>query len=117
MLKKITVIVIIIMALIIIIGLIKQIITALGSDKRFEQSLEEVNKLERENKQLKKELTFSDSLESVEEIARDNLNMALENETIVIIPKDLIDKILTPIKKPEEFKIPYWQGWLRLFIH
>lgn len=115
MIKKFLVIVIIIVAIIILIGLGRQIYTALGADRRLNQILEDVGALERENKQLKKELAEAETFNSVEEIARNDLNMSLPNETVVIIPQNLIDKVLTPSPKPVEIKIPNWQGWLNLF--
>jgi cell division protein FtsB len=117
MYKKLSVIVIIIVAIVILIGLVKQISFALGSDKRLNQLLEDVGSLERDNKQLKKELAQAESYDSVEEIARNDLNMSLPNETVVIIPQEMVDKVLTPDVKPPEIKIPNWQGWLRLFLH
>lgn len=117
MLKKLLVIVIVIVAIIILIGLIRQIYDALGSDKRLEQMLEDVGNLERENKGLKKELAISETYDSVEEIARNNLNMSFPDETIVIIPEELIQKVLKPEEKPIEIKTPNWERWLRLFIH
>jgi cell division protein FtsB len=115
MFKKISVIVIIIVAIGILIGLVKQISSALGSDKRLNLLLEDVGMLERENKQLKKELSQAESYDSVEEIARNDLNMSLPNETVVIIPRDMIEKVLTPEVEPVEVKTPNWQGWLKLF--
>lgn len=116
MFKKLLVIVIIIVALIILISLMRQIYTALGADKRFNQVLEDVGKLERDNRELKKELAQAETLNSIEEIARDNLNMSLPNETIVIVPEDLIDRVVNP---PPEYVPPKpanWEGWFRLLI-
>ena len=117
MYKKLLVIVIIIVAVIILISLVKQISSALGSDKRLDRLLEDVGNLERENKQLKKELALAGSYDSVEEVARNDLNMSFPGETVIVIPKEMIEKALTPAKKPEEIKIPNWQGWLKLFLH
>jgi len=117
MFKKFLVIVIIIVALIILVGLVRQIASALGSDKRLDQVLEDVGKLERDNKELKKELAQAESLASIEEIARDDLNMSLPNETIVVVPESLIDRVVNP---PPEYVAPKpanWEGWFRLFIH
>lgn len=117
MFKKILVIVIIIVATIILIGLVRQIYSALGSDKRLDQALVDVDKLDRENKELKKELAQAESLDSIEEIARDDLNMSLPNETVVIVPDDLIDRVVNP---PPEYTPPKpanWEGWLNLFAH
>jgi cell division protein FtsL len=117
MFKKLLVIVIIIVALIILVGLIRQIYAALGSDKRFNQVLEDVNKLERDNKDLKRELAQAESLNSVEEIARDDLNMSLPNETIVVVPEDVIDRVVNPPPPYTPPKPANWEGWLRLFIY
>lgn len=117
MFKKLVVIVIIIVAIIILVGLMRQIYSALGSDKRLDQVLEDVGKLERENKSLKKELVQAESLDSIEEIARDDLNMSLPNETVVIVPEDLIDKVVNPPPEYVEPKPANWEGWVRLFIH
>lgn len=117
MFKKILVIVIIIVAIIILISLVRQIYAALGSDSRFDQVLGDVSKLERENRELKKELAQAESLESIEEIARDDLNMSLSNETVVIVPETLIDRVVNP---PPEYVPPKpanWEGWARLFLH
>lgn len=117
MLKKLLVIVIVIVAIIILIGLVRQINAALGSDKRLEQILDNVSKLEKENKDLKKQLVEAETYDSVEEVARNDLNMSFPDETVVIVPEELIQKILRPQEKPIEIKVPNWEGWLRLFIH
>ena len=117
MFKKFLVIVIIIVAIVILIGLVRQIHAALGSDKRFSQVLNDVEKLERENRELKKQLADAESLNSVEEIARDDLNMSLPNETVVIVPEDLINRVVNPPPEYVEPKPANWEGWLRLFIH
>jgi cell division protein FtsL len=117
MFKKILVIVIIIVAIFILVSLTRQIYSALGSDKRFNQVLDDVSKLERENRELKKQLAQAESLDSVEEIARDDLNMSLPNETVVIVPEDLIDRVVNPPPEYVEPKPQNWEGWLRLFIH
>ena len=117
MFKKIIVIVIIIVALIILVGLVRQIYVALGSDKRFNEVLDDVGKLELENKDLKKQLAQAQSLDSIEEVARDDLNMSLPNETIVVVPDDLIDKVVNPPPPYIPPKPANWEGWLRLFLH
>ena len=117
MFKKFLVIVIIIVAVIILIGLVRQIYTALGSDNRFNQVLEDVNKLERENRELKKNLAQAESLNSIEEIARDDLNMSLPNETVVVVPEDLINRVVNPPPQYIPEKPKNWEGWLRLFLH
>lgn len=117
MFKKFLVIVIIIVAIIILVGLMRQIYTALGSDDRFNQVLEDVNKLERENRELKKNLAQAESLNSIEEIARDDLNMSLPNETVVVVPEDILDRVVNPPPAYVPQKPSNLEGWLRLFLH
>jgi cell division protein FtsL len=117
MFKKFLVIVIIIVALIILVGLVRQIYTALGSDKRFNEVLDDVGKLERENKDLKKQLAQAESLDSIEQIARDDLNMSLPNETIVVVPEEVIDRVVNPTPQYVPPKPANWEGWMRLFLH
>src|SRR5688500_18376363 len=116
MFKKFLVIVIIIVAIIILIGLTRQIYSALGSDNRFNQVLNDVNKLERENKDLKRQLAQAESLDSIEEIARDDLNMSLPNETVVVVPENLIDRVVNPPPIYTAPKPSNLEGWLRLFL-
>ncbi len=116
MFKKFLVIVIIIVAIIILVGLMRQIYTALGADGRFNQVLEDVNKLERENKDLRKQLAQAESLDSIEEIARDDLNMSLPNETVVVVPENLIDRVVNPPPQYIPPKPSNLEGWLRLFM-
>lgn len=115
MFKKILVIVIIIVAVIILIGLFRQIYAALGTDKRLEELLESVGSLERENKQFKKDLAQAESYDSVEEVARNDLSLAMPNETVIVVPENLIEKAMMPEEKPVEIAVPNWQGWLKLF--
>lgn len=116
MFKKFIVIVIIIVAVVILIGLIRQIYTALGADARFNQVLDDVNKLERENKDLRQELAQSESLDSIEQIARDDLNMSLPGETVVVVPESLLDRVVNPPEQYTPQKPSNLEGWLRLFI-
>ncbi len=117
MLKKILVIVIVIVAIIILIGLMRQIASALSTDRRLNTLLEDVAEVEKENKNLKKELATAETYESVEEVARNNLNMSFPDETVIIVPESVIQKVLLPEEKPIEIKPPNWEGWLRLFTH
>lgn len=117
MFKKLIVIVFIIVALIILVGLSRQIYDALGVDKRFDIVLEDVTKLEKENRELKKQLAQAESLDSIEQLARDDLNMALPNETIVVIPENTIDKVVNPPPSFLPGPVPNWEAWMRLLIH
>ena len=117
MLKKILVIVIVIVAIIMLIGLTKQIGAALNTDKRLDQILEDVSTLEKDNKELKRELASAESYDSIEEVARNDLNMSFPDETVVVVPDELIQEVLKPEEKPIEIKGANWEGWLKLFTH
>ena len=101
----------------ILVGFGRQISTALDSGSRLDQAADQVNRLQEKNKQLKNKLSQVEQPDFIEEIARDKLNLARSSETMVIIQKEAISKILGLNQKIEEVKIPNWQGWLKLFIH
>ncbi len=115
--KIIFIIVIVIVAVGILTGLSRQIASALEASKRLEDEASQVTKLTEKNNQLKKELSDAQSPDSIEKIAREELNLAKPGETVVVIPPDLISKVIEDNKPKIEPKLPNWQGWLRLFIH
>jgi cell division protein FtsL len=115
--KAITIIVIVIVAVSILTGLSKQIVNALNASQRLDEETNKVTKLTQKNNQLKKELALSQSPDAIEKVARDELNMGKPGETVVVIPEELISKVIEEGKPKIEPKLPNWQGWLRLFIH
>ncbi len=62
-------------------------------------------------------MALSQSQDEVEKIARDKLNMGKPGETVVVIPEELITKVIEDNKPKIEPKLPNWQGWLKLFMH
>ncbi|MBI2022378.1 septum formation initiator family protein [Candidatus Daviesbacteria bacterium] len=117
MLRKITVILGILILSLVLIGLIRQIGEALNSSRRFDSAIEELSKLQKENKRLQKRLTEVKTEKYIEEIARNKLNMTKPDETIVIVPNAAISKVLAENTVPIEPKLSSWQGWLKLFVH
>jgi cell division protein FtsB len=115
--KTISIIVIVIVAVSILTGLSKQIINALNSSQRLEDEANRVTKLTQRNNQLKKELALSQSPDAIEKIARDELNLGKPGETVIVIPDELITKVIEDSKPKIEPKLPRWQGWLKLFLH
>jgi|SRR3989344_358844 len=114
--KRIAFVITIIVGILIVFALTKQIISALESGKRLDQSADKVTNLQAENRKLKQSLEKAEEIGTIEEILRDDLNMGLPNETIVVVPEELIKKTLEGEKPPPEVKIPNWQRWLKLFI-
>ncbi len=115
--KAITIIVIVIVAVSILTGLSKQIINALSASQRLDDEASRVTKLTQKNNQLKKELALSQSPDSIEKIAREELNLGKSGETVVVIPEELISKVIEENKPKIEPQLPNWQGWIKLFIH
>lgn len=101
----------------ILLGLGKQIATALQAAKRLDVAADQVDKLQQENRQLKDKLAEAEKYNFIEQIARDKLNMAKPGETIVVIPENAVNQVLGAKKVVEEVKLPNWQGWLKLFMH
>jgi cell division protein FtsB len=117
MYKYITTFIIILVASFILLGLGRQIADAIQSSRRLDNEADEVNKLQQQNRQLKDKLTQVQQPDFVEQVARDKLNMSKAGETVVVVPDQTITKIIAAQTPPAEVKIPYWQGWVKLFIH
>lgn len=115
--KTISIIVIVIVAVGILTSLSKQIVTALNASQRLDDQAARVTKLAEKNNQLKKELADSQSPDNIEKIARDELNLAKPGETVVVIPEELITKVIDDQKPKVEPILPNWQGWLKLFTY
>jgi|SRR5579884_2833187 len=117
MAKKISTSIFILIGILIIFSLGKQIAAALNSGNRLDQAVSDLGNLQAQNQQLRQELVRAQSYEYIEKTARDELNMAKPNETVVIIPEDVLNRVMNPPKKPEPSKIPNWQRWLQLIFH
>lgn len=113
--KKVVLALSLIMLLVIAYGLGKQFYSSLQTGERLEVEIEEVDRLQKRNAQLKKRLEEVQTPQFIEEAARNKLNFSRPNETVIIIPQEEIDKVLNAEKKVEEIKLPNWQAWLRLF--
>lgn len=98
------------------VGLIHQIVDALQAGTRLDKSVEEVNQLQSQNNQLKKQYAQVKSYDFVEEVARNKLNLVKPNETVIFIPKSDLEKVLEGEKPKQEVKLSNLQGWLRLFF-
>lgn len=118
MTKMLPIIVIVIVAIGILSGLSKQIMSALDSSKRLDAETETVTKLADENKKLKKDLEKAESQDSLEKIMREELNMSKPGETVVVIPRNVLESLIKSEQPlPPAPKVPNWEGWIKLFIH
>ena len=115
MVKKITITFFILITSIIAFNLLKQISDTLKSSERLSGMVDDIQKLEIKNKELKKKLTDVKSPEFVEEQARNKLGLVKGGETVVIIAQERIKQILGSSSSAKEAKLPNWLGWLKVF--
>lgn len=114
--KKVGFIAIFLIVVFFIYSLIGQILETLKSGDRLSQSAIELVKLQVKNKELKDRLSQIKSSSFVEQQARDKLGLAKPGETVVVIPQEVLDKVLRVNKKIEEIKLPNWLGWWKVFF-
>lgn len=113
--RKVIFLAVAIIILIIIYSLITQIFSAFHSGDRLTESLDKLHQLQVKNQALKKSLTEASSPEFIEQQARDQLGLAKEGEVIVVIPDELIHKILSQ-QSPNSPRLSNPQGWWQLFF-
>lgn len=110
---------IIILAMVILLGLLyglgKQIYQSLQIGSRLDTETETLASLQKKNSELKNQLKDVETIRFIEGEARNKLNLARPNETVVIIPKEVVDKVLNSQIEQQTTQIPNWQGWLNLF--
>lgn len=114
-LKKILIAAGVLILLLVIYNLINGIFGAFKSGDRLNQALEQLNKLEAENKQLKQQYTQVQTNSFIEQQARDKLLYAKPGETVVVIPESKLDAVLGISAKKDEVRLPNPLGWLKLF--
>lgn len=114
MLKKIGAVIIVIIVMGVGYNLLRQMVDALQSGKRLDEAAERLVSLQRRNLELKKRLAEVSSINFIEDQARNKLNLSRAGETVMVIPKSEIERVLGLNKKLPEIKLPNWQGWLKL---
>jgi cell division protein FtsB len=93
-----------------------QIFDSLSAEKRLEQELDRVADLQRKNEQFKQKLTQVNTVEFVEQQARNKMNLSRPDETVIIIPQQQLQTIISMNTESEDTRMPNWQGWLKLFF-
>jgi len=109
-------IIIILMGVGLIVSLSRDIVRLLRSGEELDLAEEKVIELEQERANLEQKKEYYQSEEFVEEIARNKLNMAKEEETIVILPENIRDILGYRDSQLPEF-VPNWKQWLNLFLN
>lgn len=95
----------------------RQVYEVLKISERITEETEKLTRLQQQNQELRKKLGYVESGEFIERQARDKLNLARENEVVMVISPKEIDQILQEGREKQVEKIPYWLGWLKVFWH
>ncbi|OGM02253.1 hypothetical protein A2115_01995 [Candidatus Woesebacteria bacterium GWA1_41_8] len=100
------------------VSLARNVIRILKAGERVGEAEKRVEKLKVENEELKKRLETVGSEEYIEKQLRDNLGLAKEGETIVVLPDEETLRALAPRVEEEEETLPdpNWRKWLKLFL-
>jgi cell division protein FtsB len=93
-----------------------QIFDSLSAEKRLEEELDRVADLQRKNEEYKQKLSQVNTIEFIEQQARNKMNLSRPNETVIIIPNQQLQAVISMDTRPDDPQVPNWQGWLRLFF-
>lgn len=115
--KTVTIFIIFLFAAFFVYGLAQQISESIKVGERLEEAADDVNALQEQNRNLKRQLSSVEDKGFIEKVARDKLNMAKSGETVVIISPEAVNQVIEankPIIPPPP--LPNWQRWVNLFI-
>jgi len=100
------------------VSLARNVSRILKAKDRIKEAEERVEKLKVQNEDLKKRLETAGSGEYLEKQLRDNLGLAKEGETIVVLPDEDTLRALAPRAEQEQETLPdpNWRKWLKLFF-
>ncbi|OGV93810.1 hypothetical protein A3B57_03485 [Microgenomates group bacterium RIFCSPLOWO2_01_FULL_47_10] len=101
-----------------VVGLAKNLIGFSTIKNRFMEAQQQVDVLETEKKQFEAQLQPEDQAFIEEEQLRNGLGLAREGETVVIIPKEVLEKNLQELQtgKTKAEEKANWQKWVALFL-
>jgi len=85
-------------------------------NERLREAEEKVETLQSETQALEESLKEASTGTAEEAMIRENLNMARQNEVVVLIPEELITRTDESWEedRSEEEKLSNWQQWLRI---
>ena len=115
--KKLSTLAILIIGVSLIVNLSRDILRLLRAGEQVKMTEEKVRELEKEHEALVEKKEYFQSQEFIEEEARNKLNLAREEETIVILPPNVeaMSQWMKQEGKKEE-DLPNWQRWWKLFF-
>lgn len=99
-----------------IINLSRGVIEAWQSGNRVAIEQKKVDSLKAENQRLKSKIDYLKSDAYVEKEARDKLNLAKPGETVVILPKEQLEKQIAEKQKEKKGPPPPWKQWTFLIL-
>jgi cell division protein FtsB len=108
---------IIVLVLLFLASLIRSLSRITKSKDRIGEARSRVEKLQKENEELKVKLDTSQSEAFIESQLRDKLGLAKEGEIVIVLPEASILRQVAPKFEYEEEVLPdpTWKQWLKLF--
>jgi cell division protein FtsB len=95
-------------------GLIGQVLTSAQIDRQQKDLNIEIARIERENADLQRKLTYAESPAYAEQIAREQLGMARDGDTVILptFPDTpAVSATATVVPLPTPTVQPNWKGW------
>ena len=95
-------------------GLIGQVLTSAQIDRQQKELRVAIARIERENADLKRNVTYAESPAYAEQVAREQLGMAREGDTVILptFPDtQAVSATATVLPLPVPRAQPNWQGW------
>lgn len=114
--KRIFKILVLALGLFLIVSLVQQTLSLWRAEERIGIAQRKVEEAKQKNEELAGKLKYVQSEEFIEKEARDKLGMGKEGETIVVVPKDVIEKEVEKAQKEEPEKVPNWRLWKEAFF-
>jgi cell division protein FtsB len=98
-------------------SLARNVVRILRAGRRVEEAEGRVEKLKKENEDLKKRLEIAGSEVYIEKQLRDNLGLAKGEEIVIVLPDEETLRALAPRAEKEEESLPppNWKKWANLF--
>jgi cell division protein FtsB len=114
--KKLITLAILIIGVSLIVNLSRDILRLLRAGEQVKKAEEKLEEQEKEREELVGKKEYFQSPEFVEEEARNKLNLAREEETIVILPPNVEEMSEWMEQEDREEELPNWKRWWRLFF-
>lgn len=98
-----------------IIGLTRSVIELRGRSNMAEERQSELDKVKKENAELKKRYEEVQTPEFVEREIRERLGLVKEGETLVLVDKNRSPQSEQPVSNFDP-QLPNWKQWMKLFF-